>query len=142
MVVRTSILVSRKLFESFSIKEVVRIFKFQSSNMFAAAPKYIILIIYMQINIVGLPLFKSASTQFWPILGKVCSPVQTDPFMIGLFCGENKPANLDEHFQDFVDEMLTFKQGPADIPIDGHSIPVCINLSCFICDTPARAFVK
>ena len=61
----------------------------------------------MQVNIDGLPLFKLASMQFWLILGRVHSPVQTDPFMIGLFCWEQKPTNLDEYFQDFVEEMLT-----------------------------------
>ena len=98
--------------------------------------------ILLQVNVDGLPLFKSASTQFWPILGRVCSPVLTDPFMIGLFCGEQKPANLDGYFQDFVQEMLTFKLGPVDFPVDSHHIPVNINLSCFICHAPARAFVK
>ena len=95
--------------------------------------------ICLQINIDGLPLFKSASTQFWPILGRVCSPVQTDPFMIGLFCGEQKPQDLDEYFHDFVEDMHALNQGPVDFPVDGQKIPVRVSLSCFICDTPARA---
>ena len=46
--------------------------------------------IFLQVSIDGLPLFHSSCKQFWPILGSVCRPVESDPFVIGLFCGENK----------------------------------------------------
>lgn len=93
-----------------------------------------------QVNIDGLPLFHSVCKQFWPILGRVCKPVETKPFVIGLFCGDKKPTDIGEFFKDFVEEMLVLQQGPTSI--DGIAQPVHVQLSCFICDTPARAFVK
>ena len=93
-------------------------------------------------NFDGLPLFKSSSTQFWPILARVCDPVETDPFMIGLYCGQKKPANLDEYLGDFVEEMQNLEQGPVDVNFKDGSRAVQVRLSSFICDTPARAFVK
>lgn len=39
----------------------------------------------LQINIDGLPLFKSTSDQFWPILGKIQNLGDKTPFIIGLF---------------------------------------------------------
>ncbi|XP_025110695.1 uncharacterized protein LOC112574075 isoform X2 [Pomacea canaliculata] len=44
-------------------------------------------VIHLQINVDGLPLFKTSSTQLWPITGRVCKPIETDPFLIGLYCG-------------------------------------------------------
>ena len=46
-------------------------------------------IVELVVNIDGLPLFKSASTQLWPILAKV----QVDlgkPGVVALFCGKSK----------------------------------------------------
>ena len=50
--------------------------------------------IFLQDNIDGLPLFHSSCKQFWPILGRVCRPVESDPFVTELFCGEKKSENL------------------------------------------------
>lgn len=40
--------------------------------------------IKLQVNIDGLPLFKSSQMQLWPILGKF--PFESNPFVIGVFC--------------------------------------------------------
>jgi len=48
----------------------------------------------MQINIDGIPLFKSTGGQFWPILGKLALPFPSEPFVIGISSGVNKPGNL------------------------------------------------
>ena len=36
--------------------------------------------------------------------------------------------------------MSTLQQGP--VHIEGHNHPAQVELSCFICDTPARAYIK
>ena len=49
----------------------------------------------LQLNVDGVPLFKSTSSQFWPLLGRVYAPFVSDPFVIALFYGNEKPKNLD-----------------------------------------------
>lgn len=51
--------------------------------------------ISLQVNIDGLPIYKSSNSQYWPILGLVENyndGVQTNklPFVIGVFFGEKK----------------------------------------------------
>ena len=65
--------------------------------------------ILLQINIDGLPLFKNSGTQFWPLLGRIISPVVTQPFIIGLFSGDKKPDHVGSYLEQFVSEM-TFLQ--------------------------------
>ena len=96
--------------------------------------------IHIQINIDGLPLFKSSKAQFWPILGRVVKPLVSDPFIIGLFSGEKKPGDVGEYLQDFIGEVHYIEQ--HGIAVDGSENKFGINLSCFICDAPARAFIK
>lgn len=97
-------------------------------------------LVRMQINIDGLPLFKSSGTQFWPILGMLEEPYQSGPFVIGLFLGEKKPGNVHEFLQDFVDEMNILHETGISVPNTNHSFSV--EISAVICDAPARAFVK
>jgi hypothetical protein len=60
--------------------------------------------ISVQVNIDGLPLFKSSNVQFWPILGMIDSEQMKCPFAIGVFCGTGKPTSLSDFLLDFVDE--------------------------------------
>ncbi|XP_046602855.1 uncharacterized protein LOC124296675 [Neodiprion virginianus] len=55
--------------------------------------------IFLQVNVDGLSVFESSSTQFWPILCKVHSP-QMDlytPFIVGCYCGNSKPLSRAPH---------------------------------------------
>ena len=63
----------------------------------------------MQINIAGLPLFKSSSVQFSPILGRIDAPVQSEPFIVGLFCGKSRSADVGEYMQEFIAEMQSLE---------------------------------
>jgi len=66
----------------------------------------------IQINIDGLPLFKSSSMQLWPILGIVKEPaVAAAPFLIGVFAGENKPKSVAEYITDFLNEIKDLTKG-------------------------------
>lgn len=67
-------------------------------------PKNIIL----DINIDGLPLYKSSKTQLWPILLRGIN-IRSEPvFPIGIFLGKSKPSSCDEFLHKVVDE-LSFK---------------------------------
>ena len=92
----------------------------------------------LQINIDGLPLFKSTSHQFWPILGRLENVPNQEPFIIGLFSGKCKPADLNSYLQRFVEEY-------CELQINGFNydnLTLKVKITSVICDTPARAFVK
>ena len=60
--------------------------------------------IFLNINIVGLPLFKSSKTQFWPILCDIAY-LDTARFIVGLFSGESKPTDIFAYLDKFVSEI-------------------------------------
>lgn len=94
--------------------------------------------IQLQINIDGLPLFKSSSDQFWPILGRVMNIKDKSPFIIGLFHGTAKPNNVHDYLKEFVQDCLRVtREGFMHMNKE-----VKVSISSFVCDTPARAFIK
>lgn len=94
--------------------------------------------ISLMINIDGLPLFNSSKVEFWPIIFNIHGLPQISPMPIGIFCGKSKSADIDSFLSPFVDEMKVIMSD--GIIINSHKITV--NLRCFVCDSPARAFVK
>ena len=90
--------------------------------------------IELQINIDELPLFKSSQLQVWPILCCICnSSSNKDPFVVGIFSGNEKPGNLEEFLGKFVDEMILLLK---------NGICYCdriydVVLNCLVCDAPA-----
>ena len=95
--------------------------------------------ISIQVNIDGLPLFRSSGMQLWPILGLVKEPVVTrEPFVIGVFGGMKKPTDVGEYLKTFVCEAKTLQDN--GFVISGHK--VFLNLHSFVCDAPARSFLK
>lgn len=93
--------------------------------------------ISIHINIDGLPLFKSTQAQFWPILGLV-KDTHSEPFVIGLFCGHEKPKNVHEFLHDFVQEVVRLQE----TGIDHNGKVYGVRIKGIICDAPARSFVK
>ena len=91
-------------------------------------------------NMDGLPLFKSSSLEFWPILGKIFSTdhYEYKPFIISIYSGFGKPQSFENYLSDFIEEINNLlKNG---IEIKGYRFQ--IKVKCFICDRPARAFIK
>ena len=93
--------------------------------------------LYVQINIDGLPLFKSSKISFWPILCLLQSFNIKKPVLVGLFCGAAKPNNLLEYFSDLVLELNKIGKGFLF-----REKEITIKVCSIICDAPARAFVK
>ncbi|KAL2095636.1 hypothetical protein ACEWY4_007784 [Coilia grayii] len=91
----------------------------------------------LQINIDGLPLFKSSTVQLWPILGLLVSVPMKEPVVIGVYCGPKKPSSATEFLSDFVSELKEleggFCFGDTFFKIELHTV---------VCDSPARAFAK
>lgn len=89
--------------------------------------------IIIDINIDGLPIFKSKNFSVWPVqVAIVNDENEYKPFMVAIF-GGNKPTDL-----DFLDDTVTelkdlMTEGYGDIPFEVRYV---------ICDAPARALVK
>ena len=92
----------------------------------------------VQVNVDGLPLFKSSSVQFWPILGILKEDKDQEPFIIGLWVGVTKPKDSNDYLQPFVEELKTIQSEGVSY-LDRK---LRVNILNFVCDTPARAFVK
>lgn len=60
--------------------------------------------IKININVDGLPISKSSSSQFWPIMASIEDiGIRTLPFVIGIYHGMCKPSNAN----DFLSSLLT-----------------------------------
>ena len=94
--------------------------------------------ITFQTNVDGLPVFKSSNSQFWPMLGLMGKDPERKPFLIGLFHGTSKPKNAREFLSTFVDELTSLQTTGIK---HGDKNYKC-SVSAFICNIPARAFVK
>ena len=94
-------------------------------------------VLNLQLNIDGLPLFKSSGTSFWPVLGLLQGFDLKTPVLISIFCGNAKPNNLAEYFGDLVAELKTLYNG-----FTFRDKTFLLRICSIVCDAPARAFVK
>lgn len=94
--------------------------------------------VMIDINIDGLPIFKSSSGQVWPILGLIKSLPVKNPFVIGIYYGNSKPCDVHEYLSFFIEDVCSLRE--TGVNYSGINIPV--DISAFICDAPARAFIK
>lgn len=63
---------------------------------------------------------------------------QIKPMVISVWCGESKPTDLSDYLQLFVSELDYLLSN--NMYINGKQIIILFR--CFICDTPARSFIK
>ncbi|CAI6361869.1 unnamed protein product [Macrosiphum euphorbiae] len=101
--------------------------------------------IKLVIGVDGLPLTKSSSSTFWPILGYIRQESQI-VFPIGIYWGNEKPSDSNIFLKDFLDEI-------NDLILNGISIEVFdknnkssivikkVIIDAFCCDSPAKAFL-
>ncbi|XP_065215752.1 uncharacterized protein LOC135842292 isoform X2 [Planococcus citri] len=88
----------------------------------------------LSINVDGLPISKSSTKQFWPILG---SFGQCKVFIIALFLGTSKPDNANDFLNDFVAETNTLIKNGVNIKGKLYEF----DLEKVIADAPAKSFV-
>lgn len=96
------------------------------------------LTVSLNINMDGLPIYKSARDELWPILFNIFEFPKVKPMVIGVYHGISKATDLERYLQPMVNELRSLME--HGVVINGHKITV--KLRCFICDSPARAFVK
>ncbi|XP_076670003.1 uncharacterized protein LOC143369665 isoform X1 [Andrena cerasifolii] len=90
--------------------------------------------IEVSLNIDGLPLSRSSSNVFWPIL--MSEEIFKSVYIVGIFYGRGKPKSANELMQKFVDEWKNMKN---TFIYKGQNISV--NMTKIICDAPAKAFL-
>lgn len=88
----------------------------------------------LQLNVDGIPLYKSSSGQFWPILLSIDNSA---PVVLALFYGTAKPNSLEDYLRLFLDEL---KQCRGLVEHNGKEYH--FQIGSFICDAPARSFLK
>lgn len=96
------------------------------------------LLISLKFNIDGLPVYKSSKDEFWPILMNIEEFPEVEPMIVGIYAGKQKPSSIMAFLTPFADEME--KVCEEGLHVNGHKITVKVR--CFICDSPARAFIK
>lgn len=101
--------------------------------------KYVEEEIHLLFNVDGLPLYSQSFQQFWTILGHVLHKKYTsEPFVIAVFSGDSKPKCVDDFMRDFILEL-------NNLILNGivlGQLQYCVHIAGFVCDTPARAFLK
>lgn len=102
-------------------------------------PKKIPDIIELHLNVDGLPLSKSSSSQTWPILVKIinCPGYHCNPFAVGIFAGYGKPGNPNSYLEPMISEYL-------DLNNDGfifNDRKLKVSIRLFTADTVARNYI-
>lgn len=95
-------------------------------------------IITITVNVDGLPLNKSTTKCFWPLLCVLDQSVNRTPFIVALYFGNSKPNNSTEFFQDFVNECLLLEKAGIIV----NNVNYMFRISCIVADSPARSFLK
>lgn len=94
--------------------------------------------IKINVNIDGLPLSKSSSSQFWPIMASIEGiDVHTLPFIIGVYHGMSKPNNANEFLDRFVNELMFLSENGINVYNKKYSL----ILNAILCDAPAKSFI-
>ncbi len=94
--------------------------------------------IRLEVNVDGIPVFKSPPTNFWPILCRVIGVNDHSPFLCGAYCGESKPKSV----ADFLNPLIRDINHLGETGIDHNGIHFRVELARVVCDVPARSFVK
>lgn len=94
--------------------------------------------ITIDVNMDGLPLYKSSKIQLWPILFHIIEMPTSKPMPIAIFSGDSKPTCLEEFLRPFVVELRCILNNGVIV----NDQQINVRLRCIICDSPARAFIK
>ena len=92
--------------------------------------------VFMNVNVDGLPLFKSSNQSVWPILGHFSK--FENPFIVAIFCGSSKPNNVSGYMESFLAEYEKLSNEGISVNDSRYFLKV----NAVICDAPARQFLK
>lgn len=96
-------------------------------------------VLELQISCDGLRLVNSGYQELWPISCKIhCDLDIYEPFAVAVYFGKTKPKLVEKYTDQLIVEINNLLR--SGINIEGQQFDV--KIKCFICDTPARAFLK
>lgn len=95
-------------------------------------------VLKIQLNIDGLPIFKSSGLQLWPILGILKGICDSKPFTIGVYAGNKKPTCMNNYLDEFIKEASELERSGIDI----HGRVFHVEIHSIVCDAPARSLIK
>lgn len=101
-----------------------------------------ITIVKLDINIDGIPVFKSRGTSFWPILCSIDNSFDYEynsihPFIVAIFYGRSKPE-INHYLSKFINELKSLMAN--GIEIDGQVKK--FEIRSIIADAPAKSYLK
>lgn len=91
----------------------------------------------LNFNVDGIPLFDASLTEFWPILCNIEGLDNIKPFAVAVYCGVGKPP-IQEFFKDFILDLNNLLENGLTY----NEINYRVNVRAFICDAPAKAFMR
>lgn len=93
--------------------------------------------IELLVSVDGLPISKSSGSQLYPVL---CSfyGYSGNVAVIGIYHGNEKPGSANEFLEEFITEAVAFVNNGVEI----NNIRIPFLLKAFICDAPAKSFVR
>ncbi|OXU17242.1 hypothetical protein TSAR_007541 [Trichomalopsis sarcophagae] len=94
-------------------------------------------IIYIDIHVDGIPLWKSRNLELIPISGRIVDPRYPEPFLIGAYYGQEKAPNTDDFLSKFVIEYNALNTEGFDY-YDKHYL---VEIRAVIADTVARNWI-
>ena len=92
--------------------------------------------IVINVNIDGLPIAKSSTSQLYPVLAQI-HPAVSQPFVIGIYHGYEKPKSCKLFLQEFLDEYQILNTNGFIY----KNREFKVKIRAVICDSPARSFV-
>lgn len=95
-------------------------------------------LVKLELNLDGIPIFKSPPTGFWPILGRALGCKDQQPFLCSAFCGPSHPPSVDDFLQPIIDDVLRLQENG----MEHHNVHYDVELDRVVCDTPGRALAK
>ena len=93
----------------------------------------------VKISCDGIPLHKSSSKQFWPLLVQFLDEMKSpsDVYVICVFYGDCKPTNIHDYLKNLITDLQEMQNGYKFL-----ERTYFLKVSCFICEAPARLFLK
>ncbi|EFN70304.1 hypothetical protein EAG_00406, partial [Camponotus floridanus] len=62
------------------------------------------------INVDGLSISNSSSSQFWPILISIFTNIRTKPFAAGVYHGMSKPNDANQYLSPLINELILLEE--------------------------------